>query len=129
MRPLPLFVFGTLMDANLRYGVLGRTVPCHNLKPALVKRRATFYVDGRNYPMLCPHPSGRVLGLLIRNLTAQDWRLLDEYEGPEYILSPIAVQSPAGKRQPALTYLCPPHIKASYRRWKASKKRTKERWP
>ena len=119
MRILPLFVFGTLLDANVRYRVLGRTIPRHHLRSVLVKGYVRRKVAGRDYPMLYPSPAGRVWGMVIRHLTAKDWALLDLYEGSEYRRLPIVVWSKAGKRMDAAAYLCPPHIKASSYCWKA----------
>ena len=114
---LPLFVFGTLLDAKVRYRVLGRTIPHRHLRDAVVKVRERCTVAGRDYPMLCRAPRGRVWGKVIRHLTEQDWTLLDHYEGSEYVRSPIAVWTKSGKRLDAVTYLCPPHVKASRHPW------------
>ena len=116
-KPHHLFFFGTLLDAKIRYGVLGRTLPPKWLRPATLAGYTRLYVQGRPYPMLKTHPTGRVPGLLVGNMSDRDRRLLDLYEGEEYVLSPIVVRLNGGRRMSALAYLCRPGIRASSKPW------------
>ncbi|WP_344863349.1 gamma-glutamylcyclotransferase family protein [Planomonospora alba] len=81
-----LFVYGTLMFPEVLRALLGR-VP--DSAPAEVAGWRAARLPGRVYPVLVPAPEGTARGLLITGLTAAEWRVLDEYEGPMYELRPV----------------------------------------
>lgn len=112
-----LFVYGTLLDAKIRYRVLGRTIPAVSISPAVLDGYCRVFVAGRSYPMLLRQVNGRVPGLLLRNLSRKDCALLDAYEGDEYILSPVVVHCRGRRRVRAGTYLCHSQVKPFHRHW------------
>jgi gamma-glutamylcyclotransferase (GGCT)/AIG2-like uncharacterized protein YtfP len=115
---LPMFVFGTLMDEDLLRIVLGHAIPEQCREVAHLKGWRRPVIAGRTYPMLRPHATGRVAGLLLRDLNEQDRDRLDYYEGPEYRLGVVEVRSSGGTREQALAYLCPEGIAAGGRDWR-----------
>lgn len=113
-----LFVFGTLLNVNVRRRVLGRIISDRALPVAAARGFDRFYIQNRSYPMLKPCPAGRVTGAILGRLSAPDWKRLDDYEGPEYGRAPIAVWRKSGKRQVVWAYLGQPGVVASARRWR-----------
>lgn len=116
----PLFVYGTLQFPEVLQAVLLR-VP--RLDPAQAPGHRVVRLDGRIYPGLVK-AAGSARGFLIGDLTAAEWRILDEFEGDEYDVLPVGVvhrdgapagaggSRPAGRPQVrqgargALTYAC-----------------------
>ncbi len=78
---LPLFVYGTLRDGDIRALVIGR-------EPALTVARAPGLVvvgfPGKSYPALVSDAAGAAEGLLLTDLVAGEWAALDAYEGADY---------------------------------------------
>ena len=87
---LPLFVYGTLCDPELRSAVLGRILPPEAVHPARAPGFRAVPYPGRVYPALLRTPGGTADGLLLLGLTPFERDLLDAFEGDEYRLTPIA---------------------------------------
>lgn len=79
-----LFVYGTLMDADVRSLVIGRPLEPTQLKPAVLKHMRRVYIAGRLYPMIVPRRGAAVDGLLLTALTDEDYARLDAFEGADY---------------------------------------------
>jgi len=71
-----LFIYGTLLDDDLRQIVLGR--PIENA-PAVLNGYACKSVAGRLFPALEPQPDAQTLGAVIQGLTEPDLRAIDFY--------------------------------------------------
>lgn len=115
---MKLFFYGTLMDSEVRSIVMGRDVNPENVEPAVAQGFRRVFVAGRHYPMLLKHSSGWVDGTLVSGLDAERIHRLQVYEGWEYTLQPIQVQTSAGRKLMAHVFLCPPHIEAGRRHWR-----------
>jgi len=114
----PMFFFGTLMDPDVLSLVLGHPLDRLNITPGWVRGRQRFHVAGRAYPMLVPHPGGRVEGHLVGGLDPLDRARLRYYEGWEYEVGPIEVTDPSGQAVMAEMYVCSPDIEADRRPWR-----------
>jgi gamma-glutamylcyclotransferase (GGCT)/AIG2-like uncharacterized protein YtfP len=79
-----LFVYGTLLDADVRTLVLGRPLDAAQLQPAALKHMRRVYIAGRLYPMIVPRRGAAVDGLLLTALTDEDYARLDAFEGADY---------------------------------------------
>jgi gamma-glutamylcyclotransferase (GGCT)/AIG2-like uncharacterized protein YtfP len=79
-----LFVYGTLLDADVRTLVLGRPLEPDQLQPAVLKHMRRVYIAGRLYPMIVPRRGAAVDGLLLTALTDEDYARLDAFEGADY---------------------------------------------
>jgi gamma-glutamylcyclotransferase (GGCT)/AIG2-like uncharacterized protein YtfP len=79
-----LFVYGTLLDADVRMLVLGRPLDAAQLQPAGLKHMRRVYIAGRLYPMIVPRRGAAVDGLLLTSLTDEDYTRLDAFEGADY---------------------------------------------
>lgn len=106
--PLPLFVFGTLLDRDILSFVIGRPVDPGALEPARLRGFRRVRVEGASYPMLVPDPGGCVEGALWRPRGAADLARLDAYEGPAYRRARVEVDTVAGGRVPAEAYRAVP---------------------
>ena len=74
-----LFVYGTLMNRKTQRKLLGRTFSGQlAVLPnfTLIRTPAHFGC----YPIAVPRKNGAVVGLILRGLTSQDFKILDEYE-------------------------------------------------
>lgn len=114
---MKLFFFGTLMDPDIRAIVLGRDFDPDRIQPAIVQGFRRVFVAGRHYPMLLRHALGWVEGTLVTGVDAQALHRLQVYEGWEYALRPIQVQTKAGHKVMAHVFMCPPGIEAKPRPW------------
>ncbi len=109
------------MDAELRQVVIGRALGSGQIEPATIGGFRRVLVAGRNYPMLLPHPTGRVEGMLAHGLEEDEVRRLVLFEGGEYRLRPVAVTDLRGQRIDAAAFLAD-RERADRRAW------TLERW-
>jgi gamma-glutamylcyclotransferase (GGCT)/AIG2-like uncharacterized protein YtfP len=109
----PLFVYGTLLSAQIRERVLGRAVPVRTARLTGYRRLA---LAGRSYPGLVRALHGQVTGLLVEGLGKADLRQLDRYEGQEYRRRLLRVDTPSG-RQRAWVYLPRPEVAVSDTPW------------
>jgi gamma-glutamylcyclotransferase (GGCT)/AIG2-like uncharacterized protein YtfP len=74
-----LFVYGTLMYANVMASVIGR-IP--DKKIVLLSNHDRFYVLGAGFPSIIPNDgTGHVKGLLLKGITEAELKRLDRYEG------------------------------------------------
>lgn len=81
---LGLFVYGTLMDADVRTLVIGRPLEAAQAQPATLKNMRRVYIAGRVYPMVVPRRGDAVQGLLLTGLSEEDFARLDAFEGGDY---------------------------------------------
>ncbi len=89
---MKLFVYGTLLDPDVRRIVMQSDVPAENVEEASIHGFRRVYVPGRNWPMLLAHHgSGRVDGVLLHGLDVRAVNRLIVFEGDEYHLVPMAV--------------------------------------
>lgn len=87
---LPLFVYGTLCDPDLRAAVLGRVLQPEAVHAARAPGFRAVPYPGRIYPALIRAPGVAAEGLLLLGLTPFENDLLDAFEGDEYRRSPVA---------------------------------------
>ena len=101
---LRLFVYGTLLDADLRrlvWGAADSLAP----EPAYAAGWRAVHVPRQTYPMLRRAPMGGVHGLLLSAPSATAWCRLIAYEGKGYQLGRIMVINEAGQWEQAAVFL------------------------
>lgn len=76
--PLPLFVYGTLLDHDLMARLLERPV---RAEPARLPDFEILRLESFPYPLAFHAPGDEVLGRLYRGLRTDDYARLDAYEG------------------------------------------------
>ena len=107
MMPLPLFIYGSLRDPQVRTQLLGPR-PDLTTCPATLHGFVRQTVPSFGYPFLVPadadagpvaRPTARVEGELLLGLGAADYRVLDRYEDLDdgwYVRSVVTVQTADG---------------------------------
>ena len=124
---LPLFVYGTMRDEDVRALVLGRAPPAPRAEPAWMPGVAAAVVPGESYPYLVSVDGARAAGELIRGL---DERCLDRilfFEGDEYAFVECVVERASGERVAAIHFgglAIPeaPVVTWSLKQWQAQEK-------
>ncbi|MEU6559168.1 gamma-glutamylcyclotransferase family protein [Nocardia nova] len=94
-----LFAYGTLQFGPVLDVLLGRT-PEMDVAVARGWRVATL--PQRLYPGLVAQPGRMAGGVVLRGLTAADWRIIEAFEDPEYDLRPIEL---IGIDEPVRTFV------------------------
>ena len=93
------FFYGTLIDADVRRGVLGLQAP-RRVEPALLSGWRRVPVRGKTYPVIVADTRASVDGVLARGLNAAARRKLERYEDPDlYALAELEVLL-AGRARP-----------------------------
>ncbi|KIL99699.1 hypothetical protein CCC_03871 [Paramagnetospirillum magnetotacticum MS-1] len=115
---LPMFFFGTLMDGDVLAVVLGHPCAPQAQEPARLSGWRRVTIAGRSYPMLIPHATGVVEGILVSGLDETDRDRLSYYEGPEYRIGLLPVRLKDGREVTAEAYLGKPEVNASREEWR-----------
>lgn len=110
-----LFLYGTLMDRDVRDLVCGKSLP--HVEPAKLRGYRRVFVAGRTYPMLVPTAFASVDGLVARNVDADSVFRLRIYEGWEYTLDPCQLDTDHGPVQ-ACVFMCPNEVQPANTPWK-----------
>lgn len=76
--PLPLFVYGTLLDQNFTTNLLEHPV---GTEPATLPDFELLAIEGFPFPTAFFAPGESIAGRLYRDLTVEDYTRLDYYEG------------------------------------------------
>ncbi|MCS3904217.1 gamma-glutamylcyclotransferase (GGCT)/AIG2-like uncharacterized protein YtfP [Methylohalomonas lacus] len=97
-----VFVYGTLLDADLRCEVCGRSVPA---APARLPDYRRYRLRNLPYPGIVAEPGAEVVGQLL-DVDARTLAALDRYEDSCYERRLLEVDSEAG-RQRAYVYVIP----------------------
>ncbi len=113
----PLFVYGTLVDEDVRAAVLGRRIAAERLRAARLSGFCRRYRAGATYPILVSAPAGVVDGILVAGLCAADLRRLIAFEGDEYALVERTVDLVPGGTAPAHLFLPEPWVPAGDADW------------
>lgn len=111
-----LFFFGSLMDMELLALVTGRAVDDLEVAGAalhgFVRRRAR----GESFPIVVPHPGGRVAGALVTGLTAADVDRIQYFEGSDYALQCFGVEL-SDERVEALVFVPTARLEPEAAEW------------
>lgn len=92
------FFYGTLMDGELLRMLAGPRAEDLRLTPGILmnyrRQRARF----GNYPVLLPHPGGRVPGLFVEGLDRQLLLWVAHFEGPGYLPQRVSARDQAARQ-------------------------------
>ena len=92
-----IFFFGSLRDAELLAVVLGHEVAPGRLVAARAPGRRALRLADEAYPVLVSDPSGQAEGVVLRGADEAELARLAFFEEAEYGLTPITVETPAGR--------------------------------
>jgi gamma-glutamylcyclotransferase (GGCT)/AIG2-like uncharacterized protein YtfP len=90
-----LFLYGTLLDPRVLARQSGEPGLARRLRPARLGGYARAGLRGTLYPTLVPRPGAWTRGAVLRAGPAARRRLA-EYEGPQYRLVPVRVETRRG---------------------------------
>ena len=124
---LPLFVYGSMRDVEVRSLVLGRTPPALRAEPAWMPGAAAAVVPGESYPYLVSVEGGRACGELVHGLDGECLDRIVFFEGDEYAFVECEVERAGGERVAAMHFggvaiAQAPVALWSLRRWQAREK-------
>jgi gamma-glutamylcyclotransferase (GGCT)/AIG2-like uncharacterized protein YtfP len=90
-----LFLYGTLLEARVLDRQAGQPGLHRRLRPARLRDQARLRLRGTPYPTLAPRRGTVTEGAVLRAGPAA-FRRLAAYEGPEYRLVPVRVETARG---------------------------------
>lgn len=91
--PKVLFCYGTLQFVDVLKALLGR-IPQRT--PASVPGYRAAALEGRVYPGLVIHAfGGKASGVVLTDLSNEEWRILDAFEDEQYDLREVALSTGA----------------------------------
>jgi Gamma-glutamyl cyclotransferase, AIG2-like len=111
-----VFFFGSLMDRELLALVTGRAADDLLIDAAIVHGFARRRARDESFPLLVPHPGGRVEGVLVEGLTPADIDRIQFFEGSDYAFSLLAVEC-RGERLAAHAFLPTARLHAEETAW------------
>lgn len=111
-----LFFFGSLMDMELLSLVIARGVDQFEVASATLHGFARRRACGEPFPIVVPHPGGRIDGAMVTGLTEADVDRIQYFEGSDYALQSFAVEC-AGQRVEALVFVPTARLEAEPVEW------------
>jgi len=88
----PLFVFGTLLDPDIKEEVFGSEIKNITAQKAFAKGFTAKEYPGHSYPILLKHDGSTTQGLMLCGLSELATKRLAFYEGDLYQLQTITVE-------------------------------------
>ena len=124
---LPLFVYGSMRDADVRALVLGPECPEVRAEPAWMPRATTALVPGESYPYLVSVEAARAPGEVLYGLDATCLDRIRFFEGDEYAFVECVIERRGGERIAAMHFggvgiAQAPIVAWSLERWQANEK-------
>ena len=101
---LPLFVYGSMRDEDVRALVLGRDPPAVRTEPAWMPGVAAVRVPGESYPYLVSSDGAPAPGELVHGLDEEDLDRILFFEGDEYGFAESVVERAGGERVAAMHF-------------------------
>ena len=102
---LPLFVYGSMRDEDVRALVLGRAPPAAvRTEPAWMPGTAVALVPGESYPHLVSAEGARAPGDLVHGLEVGSLDRILFFEGDEYAFVECVVERAGGERVAAMHF-------------------------
>lgn len=111
-----LFFFGSLMDMELLALVIGRAADELDVASAALHGFARRRARGESFPIVVPHPGGRIVGALVTGLTADDVDRIQYFEGSDYALQSYAVER-SGERIEAQVFVPTARLEPETAEW------------
>lgn len=110
------FFYGSLMDKELLEAVLGREADRLTIAPGWLTGYVAEIAERYSFPTLVETRSGRVHGIIVKNLTAADVERIAYFEDTEYASVTVDVTTAAGDIA-AQTYMATQTLKSSGKPW------------
>ena len=94
-----LFFYGSLRAHEVRVAVLGEDFGSEQMQDASLEGYEPRCVVGAHYPMLAEYEDGLSIGLLVKNVSDEALRMLDEFEGVHYHRALVDVRITGGSHR------------------------------
>ena len=97
-----LFAYGTLIFPEVTEIVLGRVPPS---EPALLRNFERKKIRGECFPAIYQREGARVNGLLFRELSEKDFKILDYFEAELYERREVSLKLNGARTEKVYTYI------------------------
>lgn len=121
------FFYGSLLDARVLAGVLGRRVAPACCEAAVLPGYRTVYRRGATYPVLVADAAAATTGRVVSRLSVADARRLATFEGSGYSCRWVTVALPGQGTVAARVFMPTAPILASNRPWRLAEWRRRHR--
>jgi gamma-glutamylcyclotransferase (GGCT)/AIG2-like uncharacterized protein YtfP len=108
-----LFLYGTLLDADMLTSKGGSAGLAARLVPATLRGWRRVAMRGGRYPTLCRHRTGSARGIVLA-VPSRALARLAAYEGADYRLTKVVVETANGKTV-ARTWIAPGGTRLSWK--------------
>ena len=89
-----MFFYGTLRAIEVREAVLGKDIDKHKSNKAILYKHQVYKVMNANYPLIAytNNSQDKVEGLLVHNISEEELKKLDTFEGKNYFRAKAQVE-------------------------------------
>jgi gamma-glutamylcyclotransferase (GGCT)/AIG2-like uncharacterized protein YtfP len=89
-----MFFYGTLRAIEVREAVLGKDIGKHKSNKAIIYKHQVYKVMNANYPLITytNNSQDKVEGLLVHNISEEELKKLDAFEGKNYFRAKAQVE-------------------------------------
>ena len=89
-----MFFYGTLRAIEVREAVLGKDIDKHKSDKAIIYKHQVYKVMNANYPLITytNNSQDKVEGLLVHNISEEELKKLDAFEGKNYFRAKAQVE-------------------------------------
>ena len=89
-----MFFYGTLRAIEVREAVLGKDIDKHKSNKAIIYKHQVYKVMNANYPLITytNNSQDKVEGLLVHNISEEELKKLDVFEGKNYFRAKAQVE-------------------------------------
>ena len=89
-----MFFYGTLRAIEVREAVLGKDIDKHKSNKAIIYKHQVYKVMNANYPLITytNNSQDKVEGLLVHNISEEELKKLDVFEGKNYFRAKVQVE-------------------------------------
>tara|TARA_B110000459_G_scaffold188381_1_gene221564 strand:- start:3946 stop:4773 length:828 start_codon:yes stop_codon:yes gene_type:complete len=89
-----MFFYGTLRAIEVREAVLGKDIDKHKSNKAIIYKHQVYKVMNVNYPLITytNNSQDKVEGLLVHNISEEELKKLDAFEGKNYFRAKAQVE-------------------------------------
>ena len=89
-----MFFYGTLRAIEVREAVLGKDIDKHKSDKAIIYKHQVYKVMNANYPLITytNNSQDKVEGLLVHNISEEELKKLDVFEGKNYFRAKVQVE-------------------------------------
>lgn len=91
-----LFAYGTLTSTEVMCALTGANV-ASSAVPAIFPNHRRVKLKNRSYPTVIEAVGCEVVGMVFPNLDSFSWRVIDAFEGVEYVLETCTVRTFTGE--------------------------------